>query len=159
MADSENMLEWLYDLRDKQRESRAKGTWLIKAKDTPWEKNRQGKMQWYLHPAMENLSIRSLMVFRQEIPPGGCTGAQRTPGGQAMFILKGRGYTLLDGKKHEWEAEDALNIPIRTDGVVMQHFNRDPDEPVLFICADLNLVDMLGLDRGSVFEQVEDAPE
>jgi gentisate 1,2-dioxygenase len=159
MADEKTLLDWFFDKRDEQRASKAKGTWLIKAKDTPWENNRQGKQQWFLHPAMEDLSIRSLMVFRQEIPPGGCTGVQRTPGGQAMFIVRGRGYTLLDGKKHEWEAEDVLNIPIRADGVVMQHFNRDNREPVLFICADLNLIDMLGVDRGSVFEQLQDAPK
>jgi hypothetical protein len=27
------------------------------------------------------------------------------------------------------------------------------------ICADLNLADLVGIDRGSEFEQVEDAPK
>ncbi len=154
-----NLLESLYALRDHQRAHRSKGAWLIKGKDVPWENNRQGKMQWYLHPAIEDTAIRSMMFFRQEILPGGRSGAQRTPGGQVFYVVKGRGYTLLDGVRHDWEAEDVVNIPIRADGITMQHFNRDKREPVLMICADLNLADFLGLDRGSALEQVEPAPE
>ena len=155
----ENLLEWLYTLRDHQRASRDKGAWLIKAKNVPWEHNRQGKMQWYLHPALENTAIRSMMFFRQEIPPGGRTGAQKTPGDQVIYVVKGRGYTLLDGVRHDWEAQDVVNIPIRADGVTMQHFNRSKREPALLACVSLNLADILGLDRGSTLEQIEAAPE
>lgn len=155
----ENLLEWLYALRDRQRAIRNKGTWLIKAKDVPWEYNRHGKMQWYLHPALENAAIRSMIVFRQEIPPGRRTGAQKTPGDQIIYVVKGRGYTLLDGVRHDWQAEDVVNIPIRAEGVTMQHFNRNKREPALLVCVSLNLADMLGLDRGSALEQIEDAPE
>jgi gentisate 1,2-dioxygenase len=156
---SGNLLDWLYEWRDRQRAQRSKATWAIRGDDVPWEDNRQGRMQWYMHPALDNAVIRSMMVFRQEIPPGGRTGAQRSPGGQVMYIIQGRGYSLLDGERHNWEAEDVVNIPIRSDGVVLQHFNTDDEEPALFICADLNLGDLLGVDRGSAFEQLEDAPK
>jgi gentisate 1,2-dioxygenase len=158
-AKEQNLLEWLYELRDHQRAHRTKGAWLIKGKEVPWEKNRQGNMQWYLHPALEDTAIRSMIFFRQEIPPGGRSGAQKSPGGQVIYIVQGRGYTTLDGVRHNWEAEDVVNIPIRSDGVVVQHFNRDKHEPVVLVCADLNLADLLGLDRGSALEQVEPAPE
>ena len=154
----ENLLDWLYALRDKQREQKKKSAWLIRGTDLPWERNRQGKMKWYLHPALDDACIRSMMFFQQEIPPGGRTGAQKTPGGAVMYIMQGRGYTLLDGVRYDWEAEDVVNIPIRTTGVVVQHVNVDLKEPVVFICADLNLVDLLGVDRGAELEQVEDAP-
>ena len=49
-----NLLEWLYQLRDRQREQQGKGAWLIKGRDLPWENNRQGKMKWFLHPALDN---------------------------------------------------------------------------------------------------------
>ncbi len=158
-APQDNLLEWLSAMRDNQRAHRKNGAWLIKGKAVPWEQNRQGRMQWYLHPAIEDTAIRSMVFFRQEIPPGGQTGAQKTPGGQVIYIVKGRGYTLLDGARHDWESEDVVNIPIRADGVTMQHFNRDKREPVLLTCVDLNLADLLGLDRGSVLEQIEPAPE
>jgi len=76
-----------------------------------------------------------------------------------LYVLQGKGYTLLDGVRHEWQAEDLINIPIRAQGVVVQHVNTDPRRPVRFVSADLNLVDMLGVDRGAVLEQIEAAPD
>ena len=156
---SKNLLEWLYQLRDRQREHQRKGAWLIKGRDLPWENNRQGKMKWFLHPALNTTSIRSMIVFEQEIPAGGRSGAQKTPGGSVLYILEGKGYTLLDGVRHDWQAEDLVNIPIRRDGVVVQHVNTDLRHPVRFISADLNLVDILGVDRGAELDQVEPAPD
>ena len=155
---ADNLLEWLYRLRDRQREHQRNGAWLIKGRDLPWENNRQGKMKWFLHPALDNTSIRSMIVFEQEIPPGGRSGAQKTPGGAVLYILEGKGYTLLDGERHDWQAEDLVNIPIRAEGVVVQHVNADPRRRVRFVSADLNLVDMLGVDRGAELEQIEAAP-
>jgi gentisate 1,2-dioxygenase len=155
----DNLLEWMYRLRDQQREFQGKGAWLIKGRDLPWENNRQGKMKWFLHPALNNTAIRSMIVFEQEIAPGGRTGAQKTPGGSVLYILEGKGYTLLDGERHDWQAEDLVNIPIRSNGVVVQHINADPHRRVRFVSADLNLVDILGVDRGAEMEQVEAAPE
>ena len=156
---AEDLLEWLYQLRDRQREQQGKGAWLIKGRDLPWENNRQGKMKWFLHPALDSTSIRSMIVFEQEIPPGGRSGAQKTPGGSVLYILAGKGYTLLDGERHDWQAQDLVNIPIRAEGVVAQHVNADPLRPVRFISADLNLVDILGVDRGAELEQIEAAPD
>jgi gentisate 1,2-dioxygenase len=156
---SDNLLEWLYQLRDRQREHQRKGAWLIKGRNLPWENNRQGKMKWFLHPALNSTSIRSMIVFEQEIPPGGRSGAQKTPGGSVLFILEGKGYTLLDGVRHDWQAEDLVNIPIRAEGVVVQHVNADPRRRVRFVSADLNLVDILGVDRGAELEQIEPAPD
>jgi quercetin dioxygenase-like cupin family protein len=155
---TENLLEWLYQLRDRQRQHQRQGAWLIKGRDLPWENNRQGKMKWFLHPALDNTSIRSMIVFEQEIPPGGRSGVQKTPGGSVLYILEGRGYTLLDGERHDWQAEDLVNIPIRAQGVVVQHVNADPRRRVRFVSADLNLVDILGVDRGAELEQIEAAP-
>jgi gentisate 1,2-dioxygenase len=84
---------------------------------------------------------------------------QRSPGGQVIYVIQGRGYTMLDDDRHDWEAEDVINIPIRQEGVDVQHVNLDPVEPVILIQAELNLVDLLGVDRGSMLEQVEKAPE
>lgn len=154
-----DLLEWLYRLRDRQRSRQRRSAWVIKGANLPWERNRQGRMQWYLHPALDDMSIRTMMFFRQEIAPKARSGAQRMPGGAIFYVVKGRGYTLLDGDRHDWEAEDIINIPIRSDGVIVQHVNIDPEEPALLIAADLNLVDFLGVDRGSMLEQIEDAPE
>ena len=81
---ADNLLDWLFALRDHQRKHMRNGAWLIKGKEVPWEDNRQGKMQWYLHPALEDTSIRSMKFFRQEIAPLGRTGAEKSTGGQLI---------------------------------------------------------------------------
>jgi hypothetical protein len=155
----DNLLEWLFELRDRQRAKKEGAAWLIKGKDLPLERNRQGQMRWFLHPALENIALRSMLFFRQEIPPGGRTGVQRVPGGSVLYILSGRGHTLLDSERHDWVAEDVVNLPIRIGGTVIQHVNDDPHEPAVFIQADVNTVDSLGVDRGATFEQIEPAPD
>ena len=87
---SENLLEWLYQLRDRQRQHQRQGAWLIKGRDLPWENNRQGKMKWFLHPALNNTAIRSMIVFEQEIPPGGRSGAQKTPGDRCCMYWRAK---------------------------------------------------------------------
>jgi gentisate 1,2-dioxygenase len=155
----DNLLEWLYALRDRQRAQQQSAAWLIKARDVPLEHNRQGQMRWFLHPALEHIALRSMLFVQQEIPPGGRTGVQRVPGGSVLYIIAGRGHTVLDGERHDWVAEDVVNLPIRIGGIVIQHVNDDPDAPAVFIQADTNTVDALGVDRGATFEQIEPAPD
>ena len=156
---AETLLDWLFALRDHQREHQGKGAWLIRGDDVNWEHNRQGKMKWFLHPAIEDTAIRSMLVWEQEIAPGSKSGVQMTPGGTCMFVIEGRGHTLLDGVQHDWQAQDIVQIPLRRDGVKVQHVNDDLRRPVRLICAEVNMLDVLGVDRGAAFEQIEDAPD
>lgn len=156
---SKNLLEVLFQVRDEWRQRVSNAITVVKGRKLSWEFNRQGKMKWYLHPALTDRAIRSLVIFMQEIPPLSRTGKQRHQGGLVHYILEGRGHTILNGEKHEWEAGDFVVLPTLPDGVEYQHFNTDPDKPVLFIAAQANLFDALGVDMGSGFEQLEDAPE
>ena len=47
-----------------------------------------------------------------------------------LFVLEGRGYSLVEGDRVEWEAGDALHIP---PWAWHQHFNTDPDKEVKFL--------------------------
>ena len=67
-------------------------------------------------------------------------------------------FTVIDGVKHAWEAEDMLNLPVRPDGIIVQHFNADREKRVRFVAAETNWVDCTGVDRGCGFEQLENAP-
>src|SRR5436309_13919804 len=129
---AENLLEWLYQHRDRQRQHHRQGAWLIKGRDLPWENNRQGKIKWFLHPALDNTSIRSMIVFEEEIPPGGRSGTQKTPGGSVLYLLGGKGYTLLDGERHDWQAQDLVNSRIRSGGDTVQQLQKEPRRRVRF---------------------------
>src|SRR5436190_804609 len=120
-----NYWDELLALRDTQREARKTAVQVVRLSELPLENNQQGLMRWYMHPAITDTILSTLSIYRQEIPPGSRSGRLKFQGGQIMFIVEGRGYTLLDGIRHEWEAGDALNLPTKRDGIVVQHFNSD----------------------------------
>jgi hypothetical protein len=154
-----NYWDELMVLRDRQRAQRKDGIAIIKQAGLPQEANRQGLMRWYLHPAIKDTALNTLMFFEQEIPPGSRSGRLKFQGGQVIMIVEGRGYTLVDGVKHTWEEGDVLNLPLRARGIVVQHFNSDPVKPARFVAAEPNWFECTDVDRGSGFEQIEDAPE
>jgi len=154
-----NYWDELLKLRDQQREERKNGLQMIREADLPLETNRQGLMRWYMHPSIRDTVLSTMMFFEQEIPPGSRSGRLKFQGGQVMMILEGSGYTLIDGVKHAWSAGDVVNLPILADGIVVQHFNPDPNVTAKFIAAEMNWFDCTSVDRGSGFEQLEDAPE
>jgi len=154
-----NLWDELFRLRDEYRERTAKGMVVVKGNQLPWERNRQGIMRWYLHPSIKDTAINSLIFYVQEIPPGSRSGKLKRPGGQIIYIWKGRGHSIINNVRYDWEAGDLLNLPLLTDGVEVQHFNDDPQEPARLVCAEVNTVDMLGVDRGPGFEQLEDSPD
>ncbi|MFM9970333.1 MAG: hypothetical protein ACKVQK_18230 [Burkholderiales bacterium] len=154
-----NFWDELFAMRDRQREQRKNGLMVIKGSKLPQETNRQGLMRWYLHPAITDTVLSTEMFFEQEIPPGSRSGRLKFQGEQVIYILEGRGYTLIDGVKHPWAAGDVLNLPLRKEGIIVQHVNEDPDLPAKFVAAEPNFFACTGVDRGSGFEQLVDAPE
>ncbi len=129
----------LLAMRDRQREARKTAVQVVRLSELPLENNQQGLMRWYLHPAITDTILSTLSIYRQEIPPGSRSGRLKFQGGQVMFIVEGRGYTLLDGVKHEWEAGDVLNLPAKRDGIVIQHFNSDETITAAFLAVEPNV--------------------
>jgi hypothetical protein len=154
-----NFWDELFKLRDLQRERRKTAVQVIKLSDLPLENNRQGMMRWYMHPEITDTILTTLMFFEQTIPPGGRSGRLKFQGGQVMFILDGNGHTVIDGVKYPWEARDVVNLPLKRDGIVVQHFNDDPAKPARFLAAEPNWFHCTGVDRGSGFEQIESSPD
>jgi hypothetical protein len=154
-----NHWDALLAMRDRQREQTKNGIQVIKEAELPLETSRQGLMRWYLHPEIEDTCLSVLLFFQQEIPPGSRSGRLKFQGGQVMMITEGRGYTTIDGVKHPWKKGDVVNLPLRADGIVVQHFNEDPQAPAKFVACEPNWLDGVTVDRGCGFEQLEDAPE
>ncbi len=154
-----NHWEELLKLRDRQREQTRNGIQVIKEAELPQEVSRHGLLRWYLHPAIKDTCLSVFLFYQQEIPPGSRSGRLKFQGGQVMMITEGRGYTTIDGVKHPWKAGDVLNLPLRADGIIVQHFNADPNNPVKFVAVEPNWLEGVTVDRGCGFEQLEEAPE
>ena len=154
-----NHWDELIRLRDRQREQYSNGLQVIEREELPEEICGLGLLRWYLHPAIKDTSLSTLMFFEQTIPPGSRSGRLHFQGGQVMMIIEGQGYTIIDGVRHYWSSGDILNIPLRSDGLIVQHFNKDSDKKVRFVVAEPNWFDCVGVDRGCGFELLEEAPE
>ena len=154
-----NHWDELLKLRDRQREQTRNGIQVIKEAELPQEVSRHGLLRWYPHPEIKDTCLSVLLFYQQEIPPGSRSGRLKFQGGQVMMITEGRGYTTIDGVKHPWKAGDVLNLPLRADGIIVQHFNADPSNPAKFVAVEPNWLEGVSVDRGCGFEQLEDAPE
>jgi hypothetical protein len=154
-----NFWDQLIKLRDVQRERRKTAIQVVKGSELPLENNPQGLMRWYLHPDITDTILTTLMFFVQEIPPRSRSGMLKFQGGQVMFILDGRGHTLIDGVKYAWEARDVVSLPLKRDGIVVEHVNDDPEKPARFIAAEPNWFACTGVDRGSGFELLQSSPD
>ena len=154
-----NHWDELLKLRDRQRDQYANGLQVIEREELPEEVSSLGLLRWYLHPTIDDTCLSSLTFFEQTIPPGSRSGRLQFQGGQVLMIIEGEGYTIIDGVRHAWSAGDIVNVPLRSDGLTVQHFNSSKQQQVRFVAAEPNWFNCVGVDRGCGFELLEEAPE
>lgn len=158
-ATESTLFERLVEKRDRQRRQRDRGRRIIGGSDLPTELTPHGYLHWYLHPDIEDVVVRSEIVYQQVIPAGSRSGKQHHPGGVLFYFWKGHGHTILDGTEYRWTQGELLQLPHKIEGCVFQHFNDSPEEDAVLIVTECNYSDSLGVDRGSVWEELEPAPE
>lgn len=109
-------------------EKQKKGHLLIKGSERQWEFTTQAKLKFYLEPnTFPENALHEWYLFTNEIHTH--TGLHRHQGGICIFILEGRGYTIVEGERWDWEAGDLIVLPLKPGGVDHQHFNLDPEKP------------------------------
>lgn len=152
----------LIELRDQQREQLKHSRVVVHFDELPWEINPQGKMKWYLHPGIKDTAHHESIIYMQEIPPGSRSGKLIHQGGTAFYVWKGKGYSIINDERFDWEEEDLILLPVSIrwdEGVTYQHFNADPKEPALLLASAPNVWDSMGVDLGIGLEQLETCPE
>jgi mannose-6-phosphate isomerase-like protein (cupin superfamily) len=138
---------------DTRRQRAAKGAILIKGSEQAWELNRQGRCRFYAHLGRTDLANPDWICFRHEIHTH--SGMHVHQGGLALFVTKGRGYTICNGRRADWKAGDVILLPIEPGGVEHQHFNLG-DEPCEWIAFAFNpWLDAMG----NGYEQKQNHPE
>jgi len=147
-------------VRDREITNRklAEGKVVIEGRNIPWELNRQGRVKFIIKdPSTENLAAPGWMVFQQLIHKH--SGMHRHQGGTFIYVLEGKGYSTVNGVRHDWEKDDVILLPVKSHGVVHQHINGETDKPARLLVSEANWVDVWGVDLGSGFEMLEPAPE
>jgi uncharacterized RmlC-like cupin family protein len=134
------------------------GEIVMRAKDLPFERSRQGMLRYYLNsladpetaPVVPAAQDWDVFLHRISVH----SGAHRHQGGLVIYVISGSGYTVVEGERKEWKEGDLLLLPVQPAGVLHQHFNTgdEPAEWIAFIYRPMHNA------IGSFIEQVEDAP-
>lgn len=107
------------------------GRIVCRIEDCPQELTRQGRLRTYLGLNVPDTPLQDWIVFTHEIRTA--SGKHKHQGGLVIYVIEGKGYSVVDGERVDWEAGDVVLLPLRPGGVEHQHFNLDPDKPAVWI--------------------------
>ena len=142
----------LQDFKERNNKA-AQGVKLVKGKDNPWTFTRQGYIKRYANIKRVENALSTLILFVHEIRSH--SGRHKHQGGFNLFVLKGKGYTVVDGIRNDWQAGDLILLAFKPGGVEHQHFNVD-DRPSRWLALTcLPFADLVG----AFLEQKENHPD
>jgi gentisate 1,2-dioxygenase len=97
----------------------------------------------YIDPTTGQPVYRTMTFFAQLLQPGQQTLPVRTTANLLVSPFEGEGYSIVDGKRHDWKKFDTLAIP---GGSWFEHHNHSADKPLyLFVASDEPVLKKLGL--------------
>jgi mannose-6-phosphate isomerase-like protein (cupin superfamily) len=111
---------------------RAEGKVIVKGKNKSFQQSRQALLKYMIHRKdWDELSVTGWSVFINHIKQH--SGRHTHQGGTLIFVLEGRGYTIVDGERFDWKKGDLILLPIKPGGCEHQHFNENPEVPAEWI--------------------------
>ncbi len=118
-------------LNDRARQ-RAQGRIIINGAEIDFQQNRQSFVKSLLNMNdWDTVGVPYWSIFTQVIKTQ--SGRHTHQGGVYIYVLEGRGYTIVDGERYDWEEGDLLLLPIQPGGCEHQHFNEDPQKPAMWM--------------------------
>lgn len=126
-AKQPDFYEWVVSRWNSWQKRGEEGRIIQKGKEVPWDQGRQGRIKYFLHPLREDLATQNWLLFVQDIRTH--SGRHRHQGGLAIYVVEGKGWTTVNGVRHDWEEGDLILLPILARGVEHQHFNAEPGAP------------------------------
>lgn len=128
----DNPYEHIMRQRKEMAERNLTGPVVIRSEDREWYQTRQGKLRYYLCPVtFKNTPLQHWRVFAHDIRTR--SGKHRHQGGLVIYVLEGKGYSVVDGERKDWEKGDLVLLPMKPEGVEHQHFNLNPAEPAIWV--------------------------
>jgi gentisate 1,2-dioxygenase len=89
------------------------------------------------------VGVRTLNVFVASLQPGQATRLHKHHNEAVMYIIQGRGYCIVQGRRYDWEG-DVLYMPTFQWHT---HVNPGPEPVVYLAVTNQRMLDWLGLDR------------
>lgn len=136
------------------RQRAVEGKVVIRYIDRPWQQGRQGRIKFYMHAVLDDTAVTPWRFFVHDIKSH--SGRHRHQGGLAIYVIEGKGWTVVDGVRHDWEESDLILLPVKLRGCEHQHFNAEPGKP----CKWLGIIFSPFKDAlGSELEQRDVSPD
>lgn len=130
-APTESSYELAIRLDRERAERQMTGRIVVQQEDCPQTLTRQGRLRSYLGLTTPDTPLQDWIVFTHEVRTA--SGKHRHQGGLVIYVIAGRGYSVVDGERIDWEKGDLVLLPLREKGVEHQHFNSDPPHPALWM--------------------------
>lgn len=133
---------------DEEQEERRKAKIYLNEEDLEWVRTKQ---DWRaaLLCAREIGFITSGVAMLSEIPRGWHTG-KHSHGEEAIYIVQGKGFSVVDGLRYDWETGSCLFMPYRS---VHQHFNLGEETVRYFSAMALPLERFAGVAKIVQYEE------
>lgn len=151
----ENNYERLLRDREQFTERQQSGRIVVKPSDRQLQVTRQGRLTYLMLPmAYKDVPLQEWAVFTQDIRTH--SGKHRHQGGIVLYVTEGKGYSIVDDERVDWEKGDLVLLPIRPGGVEHQHFNSEPGKSCQWVAfLHLPIMDYLSMEM----TQVELSPD
>jgi gentisate 1,2-dioxygenase len=147
-----------YEMNMRKRKERAErnrvGPVVIKPSDREMHMARQGRLMFFLNPyAYNDTPLQQWQVFKHEIRTR--SGKHRHQGGVIIYVLDGKGYSIVDGERVDWKTGDLVLLPMKPEEVVHQHFNDRPEPSTWVAFYNIPIIEHIAAEM----EQMEESPE
>jgi hypothetical protein len=127
----DNPYEIIMRQRRELAERNLTGPVVIDCTKREWFQTRQGKLKYFLEPlSHKDTPLQHWRVFIHDIRTR--SGKHRHQGGLVIYVLEGKGYSVVAGERWDWEKGDLVLLPMKPEEVEHQHFNADPTKPALW---------------------------
>jgi len=151
----ENNYELLLRNREEFATRQRTGTIVVKPANRELQITRQGRLMYLLQPMKyKDVPLQEWLVFTQDIRTH--SGKHRHQGGIIIYVVEGKGHSIVEGERIDWEKGDLVLLPIRPGGVEHQHFNDQPGQPCQWVAfLHLPIMDYLSMEM----QQIEMSPD
>jgi gentisate 1,2-dioxygenase len=110
-----------------------------------------GIIMHYTNPLTGGHVMQTMGASMQLLKPGLHTKAHRHTGSFVFQCAKGRGYSVINGKRYDWKERDIFCIP---SWAWHEHVNlSDSEDACLFSFHDLPVIEKLGLYQEKTYEE------
>ncbi|HVB06367.1 MAG TPA: cupin domain-containing protein [Acidimicrobiales bacterium] len=133
---------WL-GMWDKAEEERAASRRNIHEEELQWVETAQDFRAALMISPETGFRTWGTTTMTAEIPSGGHTGAHKH-GEEAILIVEGTGYSVIDNIRYDWKRHSVVAVPF---GAVHQHFNTGDDTVRYVSILSVHLEHYAGLHR------------